>query len=336
MSAKPFGTMPDGTEIDAVTIAAGDLTATVITYGAVINDIRLAGVPHPLVLGFPTLEGYLRNPNYFGAVAGRYANRIAGGRFTLDGKTFQLSQNESPNHLHGGADGYGTRVWALLDADDSSVTLGLDDADGSNGYPGRVKVELTYSIEAPATLRTSIRATTDAPTIVNLAQHSYFNLAGGGTIRGHLLSIPAEAYLPIDEGKIPTGELRPVAGTDYDFRAARRVGTDVGDVVDIYDHNWAVTMARTAAPHPLARLVSPESGVALDVLSTEPGVQFYGGQMVKTIDAGINGELYGANAGLCLEPQLYPDSPNRPEWASAVLRPGQIYRQETLFVFGRA
>lgn len=336
MPVTPFGTMPDGTPVEAVTIAAGGLSATVITFGAVIQDIRLAGVPHPLVLGFPTLDAYLRNPNYFGAVAGRYANRIAGGHFAIDGTLIQLQQNEGVNHLHGGADGFGTRVWTLLRSDASSVTLGLVDAAGTNGYPGTLTVELTYSIEAPATLRTSISATTDAPTIVNLAQHSYFNLAGHGDILGHQLTIPAETYLRIDAGKIPTGERRPVAGTDFDFHTPRPIGKGDGEIVDTYDHNWIVTDAKTEAPHLLAHLVSTESGVALDVLSTEPGVQFYGGQMIAVSDAGVNGEVYGANAGLCLEPQLFPDSPNQPGFPSAVLRPGAVYRQETLFAFSRS
>ena len=326
--------MPDGTPVVAVKIAAGDLAATVVTFGAVIQDIRLAGVPHPLVIGYDDVDGYLRNPHYFGAVAGRYANRIAGGRFTLDGTTFQLSQNEDENHLHGGADGFGTRIWTLLRSGPASVTLGLVDDDGSNGYPGRVTIELTYSIEAPATLRTSIRAVTDAATIVNLAQHSYFNLAGSGDIRDHVLTIPAETYLPVDAGNIPTGELRNVAGTEYDFRTARPIAPGSA-VVDIYDHNFNVSDGRTDEPHLLARLASPASGVTMDILSTEPGVQFYDGHMIHTEGAGINGEVYGPNAGLCLEPQLYPDSPNRPDFASAVLRPGETYRQETLFVFSR-
>jgi aldose 1-epimerase len=335
MSATPFGTMPNGTPVEAVMITAGALSATVITFGAVIQDIRLEGVAHPLVLGFPTLEGYLRNPNYFGAVAGRYANRIAGGHFALDGTLIQLQQNEGVNQLHGGADGFGTRVWTLLRWDASSVTLGLVDEAGTNGYPGTLTVELIYSIKAPATLRTSIRATTDAPTIVNLAQHSYFNLAGHGDILGHELTIPAETYLPIDAGKIPTGERRPVTGTDFDFRAPRPIGKGDGDIVDTYDHNLIVTDAKTETPHLLARLVSPESGVALDVQSTEPGVQFYSGHMITVADAGINGEVYGANSGLCLEPQLFPDSPNQPGFPSAVLRPGEVYCQETLFAFSR-
>jgi aldose 1-epimerase len=327
--------MPDGTPVDAVTIAKGELTATVLTYGAVIQDVRLAGVGHPLVLGFDTIEAYLRNPNYFGAVAGRFANRIGGGRFTLDGATYQLQQNEGDNHLHGGTGGFGTRVWNLIRSDAESVTLGIVGAAGENGYPGRVSVELTYRIEAPATIRASVRATTDAPTIVNIAQHSYFNLDGAGTIREHRLTIPADSYLPVDQGKIPTGEFRPVAGTPFDFRESRPVGADAGRVVDAYDHNFVVTRERTATPHLLARLVSDRSRLFLEVLSTEPGVQFYGGQMVSTRDAGINGEPYGPNAGLCLEAQLFPDAPNRADFPSAVLRPGETYAQETLFRFGR-
>jgi len=335
MTSRPFGRLADGTEIRAVDIAAGDLKATVITYGAVIQDVRLAGVAHPLVLGYDTIEGYLRNPAYFGAVAGRFANRIGGGRFSIDGKSFQLTQNEGANQLHGGPDGFGTRAWTLVRATPSSVTLSIVEEDGGNGYPGRIEVELTYSIEAPATLRTSIRATSDKPTIVNLAQHSYFNLDGRGTIREHELTIPADSYLAIDAEKIPTGVFQPVAGTAYDFRSPRSIGAEAGGVVDLYDHNFVVREKKTGAVHPLARLVSRKSGVVLDVFSTEPGVQLYGGQMIGAKDPGINGEVYGPNAGLCLEAQLFPDAPNHADFPSAVLRPGEEYRQETLFSFAR-
>ena len=252
MPVRSFGALPDGTAVDAITIANDELTATILTYGAVVQDIRLAGAPHPLVLGYDTIE-----------------------------------------------------------------------------------VELTYSVEAPGTLKTTITATTDKPTPVNLAQHSYFNLDGTGTIRDHVLTIPAETYLPVDAGKIPTGEFRPVAGTEYDFRAGRRVGDGHDGVVDSYDHNFVVTREKTATPHTLARLASSRSGLALDVTSTEPGVQFYGGQMTKARDPGLNGEIYGANSGLCLEAQLFPDAPNQKDFPDAILRPGETYRQETLFRFSR-
>lgn len=335
MTVRSFGRLADGTEIQAIDIAAGDLKATVLTYGAVIQDVRLAGVDHPLVLGFDTIEGYLRNPAYFGAVAGRFANRIAGGRFSLDGATYQLTQNEGDNQLHGGPTGFGTRVWTLVRSTPASVTLSIVGEDGENGYPGRIEVELSYFIEAPATLRTSIQAKSDRATIVNLAQHSYFNLDGSGSIRDHELSIPAETYLAIDESKIPTGEFRPVEGTPFDFRSLRRVGEGHGEVVDSYDHNFVVERHKSGGLHGLARLLSRKSGVFLDVLSTEPGVQLYGGQMIDSKDAGINGEVYGPNAGLCLEAQLFPDAPNQPDFPSAILRPGDTYRQETLFTFGR-
>lgn len=336
MPTRSFGTLPDGTPVDAVTISHGELTATILTYGAVIQDVRLKGVPYPLVLGFDSVERYVRNPNYFGAVAGRFANRIAGGRFSIDGQSFQLSQNEMPNHLHGGTNGFGTRVWSVLRSDESSVTLGIVSEDGDNGYPGTLSVELTYSVEGTSTLRTSIKATTDKPTIVNLAQHSYFNLDGAGTIRGHVLTIPAETYLPVDEGKIPTGEFRRVEGTRFDFRSGRAIGEGHFGVVDSYDHNFVVTTAKTGMLHPLASLASPTSGVTLDISSTEPGVQFYGGQMIAAREAGLNGEIYGANSGLCLEPQLFPDAPNQGAFPNAVLRPGETYSQETLFTFSHA
>jgi len=335
MTDRSFGHLADGTEVRAIEIANGGLRAKILTYGAVIQDIRLDGVAHPLVLGFDTIEGYVNNPAYFGAVAGRFANRIGGGRFSLDGEAFQVSQNEGENHLHGGTSGFGLRAWELVGSTPSSATLRLVAEDGENGYPGRLEVELTYSIEAPATLRTSIRATTDKATIVNLAQHSYFNLDGAGSIRDHELVIPAESYLPIDEGKIPTGEFRPVEGTPFDFRGPRRIGEGHGGIVETYDHNMVVTRSKDGSIHPLARLTSRKSGVVLDVESTEPGVQFYGGQMTACRDPGLNGEVYGPNSGLCLEAQLFPDAPNHADFPSAVLRPGETYRQETLFRFGR-
>jgi aldose 1-epimerase len=335
--AAGFGRLPDGTEIQEITIGRGDLSASIITLGAVIRDVRLAGVDNPLVLGFDDLDSYLKHSPHFGATVGRLANRTADGRITIDGKVHQLQLNEGGRtHLHGGAGGFGHRNWRLVAHDDASVTLGLTSEDGDQGYPGRLEVTLRYAIEAPATFRLEAEATTDAPTAVNLAQHSYFNLDGSGVIYDHEARIFADAYTPIDGRMIPTGEIRSVAGTDYDFRQFRPIRRVVGGERFLYDINMVVAMDKAAEPRPLARLRSPRNGVELAVHSTEPGVQFYDGNMMKTIPVpGLGGRHYDVGAGVCFEPQLFPDAANHPDFASTILRPGETYRQTTLFSFSR-
>jgi aldose 1-epimerase len=336
MVAYAFGTTPDGEEIREVVIAAGDLSVRVITLGAVIRDVRLAGVDHPLVLGFDRLEDYLEHSPHFGAVVGRCANRIGHGRFSIDGHAYQLSLNENGRtHLHGGLRGFGARAWRLVDHDAASVTLAIDSPDGEEGYPGAVAVTLRYIVEAPATLRMEIEATTDAPTLVNLAQHSYFNLDGSPTILDHRVRIFANAYTPTDADDIPTGEIVAVAGSVYDFRSARPIRQMRGDERVIFDKNFVVDRAKAATPRPHARLQSPESGIALDIASTEPGVQFYDGYMMAVPVPGLDGRPYPVNGGCCFEPQVFPDAPNHPGFPSAVLRPGEIYRQSTLYTFSR-
>lgn len=336
-AATEFGRLPDGSDVREITIRNGDLTASIITLGAVIRDVRLAGVDNPLVLGFDDLDSYLKYSPHFGATVGRVANRTADGRMTIDGTVYQLQLNEGGRtHLHGGAGGFGNLNWRLVDHDDASVTLGLTSEDGDQGYPGRLDVTLRYSIEAPATFRLEAEATTDAPTAVNLAQHTYFNLDGSAEIFDHEARIFADAYTPIDERMIPTGEIRPVDGTDYDFREFRPIRRVVDGERFIYDTNMVVGMEKAAAPRPLARLRSPVNGVELAVDSTEPGVQFYDGNMMKTIPVpGLGGRHYDVGGGVCFEPQLFPDAINHPNFASTILRPGETYRQTTLFGFSR-
>jgi aldose 1-epimerase len=334
---KAFGTLPDGSEITEVVIAAGDLTASIITYGAIIRDIRLAGIDHPLVLGFDRLDDYLNHSPYFGAIVGRSANRIGGGKIAIDGKPYQLSLNENGRtHLHGGFHGFGKRAWRLVAAEADSVTLAIAATDGEEGYPGNVAVTCRYTIEPPGTIRYDLTATADAPTVVNLAQHSYFNLDGSPDILDHRVQIFADAYTPFDPDSIPTGEIVPVEGTDYDFREERpirqlRDGTRVH-----YDMNFAVDRTRVPEPRPMARVRSPRSGVALEVSSTEPGVQFYDGSWMNVPVPGLGGRTYGVAAGCCFESQLFPDAPNHPAFQSSVLRPGETYRQASLFAFSRS
>ena len=332
-----FGRLDDGSAVEQVTITAGELTVHVITWGAVIRDIRLAGVEHPLVLGFDDLDGYVHHSPYFGAVVGRFANRIGNGRFDLDGRTYQLVLNENGRtQLHGGPGGFGHRNWRILEHDAASVTLGLASADGDQGYPGNLEATCRYAIEAPSTLRFTFEATSDAPTIVNLAQHTYFNLDDSPDILDHRVRIGADAYTPTDADLIPTGEIRPVEGTPYDRRALAPIRRTVDGERFGYDINFVAAMARAAEPAHRARLEGATSGVAMDVWSTEPGLQFYDGSKINLAVPGLGGRRYVKNGGCCFEAQLFPDAPNHPNFPSAVLRPGETSRQETHFAFSKA
>jgi aldose 1-epimerase len=332
-----FGTMPSGEEIVEAVIAGGDLSVSIINLGAVIRDIRLAGIKRSLVLGFDRLEDYLQYSPSFGALVGRCANRIAAGRFTLDGRTVQLSLNENERtHLHGGFNGFGHRVWRVAAANRHSVTLEVDSAHGEEGYPGNVAARCRYSVEPPSTLHIDIEAVTDAPTLVNLAQHSYFNLSGETDILSHRVTIYADEYTPVDEDRIPTGEIVPVIDTPYDFRRARPIRRKNGGLPLSYDINYAVSVARAAVPRRVARLESPTGDMTVEFASTEPGLQFYDGCMMKPIPVpGLDGRHYGLHGGCCFEPQCYPDSPNHPSFPSAVLRPDVTYRQATRYAFSR-
>lgn len=326
--------MPEGDDVLEVVIADGGLSATIITYGAAIRDVRLAGVEHPVVLGFDSLDSYIDHSPHLGAVAGRCANRIGHGRFSIDDREYRLSPNErGRTHLHGGFKGFGKRNWQLVDHDEKSVTLSLLSPDGEEGYPGTVKAAVRYSVEAPGTIRMEATAVTDKPTLVNLAQHSYFNLDGSPDILDHELQIFADTFTPTDADSIPTGEIMSVAGSDFDFRVPRPIRRRRGDARVVYDMNFVIGRRKTGALYKHARLASPKSGVSLTVSSTEPGVQFYDGAWMDIPVPGLGGRRYGVNGGCCLEPQLFPDSPNHSGFPSAVLRPGETYRQLTTFAF---
>ncbi len=339
MAAYVFGSTPDGDEIREVAIAAGDLSVRVITLGAVIRDVRLAGVGHPLVLGFDRLEDYIAHSPYFGAVVGRSANRIGGGRFSIDEHEYHLPLNEhGRNHLHGGFRGFGQRAWRLVDHTATGVMLAIDSPDGEEGYPGAVTAKVHYVVEAPATLRMEIEATTDLPTLVNLAQHSYFNLDDSPTILDHRVRIFADAYTPTGADDIPTGEIVTVAGSVFDFRTLRPIQQMRGGERVTFDKNFVIDRSRAAAPRPHARLQSPKDGIgiALDIASTEPGVQFYDGHKIAVPVPGLGGRSYGASSGCCFEPQVFPDAPNHPGFPTSILRPGETYRQVTKYVFSRS
>jgi aldose 1-epimerase len=345
MKPRLFGEL-DGEPVYEVTIRSDNGTeAKVITWGAVIRDliVRAGGKTQRVVLGLNTLEDYVRHSPYFGAIAGRFANRIAHGRFRLGERTYQLSRNQNGKHsLHGGEQGFSQKPWQLAHHDASSVTLTLFSPDGDQGYPGNLTVSCTYRLVG-STLRVELAAAADAETPVNLAQHSHFNLDQSASILDHTLQLAADFYTPTDADLIPTGEISAVAGTPYDFREARplRMTDPASGGVFHYDINFVLRRER---PDPYAlndvslahagTFASPASGVSLEVWTTQPGLQVYDGWMTDVPAAGLDGARYSANSGLCLEPQFFPDSPNRPHFPDAILRPGRTYRQVTEYRFG--
>ena len=327
MSApEVWGRLPDGTEVLRVTLEGGGLTARFLTWGAVLQDLRLSGHAAPLVLGLERLEDYLGGAPYFGATVGRCANRIAEGRFTLDGRAVQLDVNHGRHHLHGGRAGTGKLPWRLEGQDGRSLRLGLELPDGHMGYPGRLRIAAEFRLLEGAVLDIRYEAETDAPTLCNLAHHSYFSLQEGG-IGGHHLRIAAARYLPADAEALPAGGPAPVAGTALDFRTLHEIGP--GSRID---HNFCLAAARRAIT-PVAWLHGPASALTLECRTTEPGLQVFDAHPLGAGCRGLDGQRLGAHAGLALEPQVWPDSPNRPDFPSAVLRPGETYRQHTQFAF---
>jgi aldose 1-epimerase len=296
------------------------------------------------VLGFDDLQGYLASRACFGAIVGRYGNRIAGGRFTLGGRTYVLARNDGENHLHGGVRGFDKMVWAARPlADPAGVALELRhlSRDGEEGYPGNLDVVVTYRLTEDDALEIDYRATTDRATICNLTHHGYFNLDGGNDILGHQLALRASRFTAIGAGLIPTGELRDVAGTPMDFRTATAIGARIGARDDQlalaggYDHSWVLDRA-VEGLLPAATLLGPVSGRILEVLTTEPGLQFYSGNFLDGTVRGKGGRLHGFRSGLCLEAQHFPDSPNQPRFPSTTLRPGESYRSSTVYRFSVA
>jgi aldose 1-epimerase len=349
VTRAPFGQLPDGTAVESFTLRnASGMEVRAMTYGAIITSLRVpdrAGRLGDVVLGHDDLAGYLRKPSYFGTVVGRYGNRIAKGRFTLDGKTYTLATNNGPNHLHGGIKGFDKAVWKAEPATKgAAVTFRYASADGEEGYPGRLQAQVTYTLDDRGALTFEYLATTDKPTPVNLTQHSYFNLAGpgaGGDILAHVLTLDADRYTPVDATLIPLGTLAPVAGTPFDFRKPVAIGARIdADDEQIrrgggYDHNFVINRSGPGLVH-TARVVDPASGRTMDVETTEPGVQFYSGNFLDGSVVGKGGTAYKRRSGLCLETQHYPDSPNQPSFPSTILRPGQEYKSKTVLTFGVA
>ena len=343
-----FGSLPDGTVIEAVTLAGSNgVSARIITYGATLQAFNVpdrTGKVVDITLGYDDLKSYVDHPNYWGQTIGRYANRVAGGRFTLAGKAYQLTRNDKANSLHGGTKGFDKAVWTITSVKQSpsaSVTMTLTSPDGDQGYPGKLDVTVTYALDDKGALTIDFAARSDAPTIVNLTNHALFDMAGEGSptgIAGQRLTIPAKRYTPVDTQLIPTGALAPVAGTVFDFTRGRLLSDGLRDGRDPqiaigrgWDHNWVLDKGATAAPELAARLEDAASGRVLEVLSTEPGLQFYSGNFLDGTLVGKQGHIYRMGDGLALEPQKFPDTPNQPAFGSALVAPGKPYHHRMIY-----
>jgi aldose 1-epimerase len=346
-TAQPFGKTADGVAVERYTLEnSHGMKVDVITYGAIVQRIVVpdkSGKPGDVVLGFDTIEGYLTAHPYFGAIVGRYGNRIAKATFTLNGKKYQLAANNGPNALHGGLKGFDKRVWtakALSTPAGQAVELTYVSKDGEEGYPGTLTTRVTYTVTAQDELRIDYHITADAETVANVTNHSYFNLAGQGTgdILKHEIRIAAERFTPVDKTLIPTGELKPVQGTPFDLRAATAIGAHIGDRDEQiafgggYDHNWVLD-GPAGTLRPAVQVTEATSGRVLDVSTTEPGVQFYTGNFLDGTIKGKGGAVVGHRTGFCLETQHFPDSPNQPSFPTTVVKPGQAYTSTTVYRF---
>jgi aldose 1-epimerase len=350
ISRSDFGSLPDGRHVELLSLTNGHgLSLRVMTLGASVQSLMVAdrdGKVADVALGFASLSGYLAKPQYFGATVGRFANRIAAGRFTLDDHNYQLARNDGPNSLHGGLKGFDKALWAVQSVKagpTAYVTFELVSPDGEEGYPGRLSVTATYALSEQNEVSVEYRATTDKPTIVNISNHTYFNLAGEGSPDGvmkHLLTLNAQEFTPVDATLIPTGELRQVAGTDFDFRTPKAIGKDVRDGREPqllygkgYDHNWVISHTAAKEPRSVAHIEEPVSGRILDILSDQPGLQFYSGNFLDGTTVGKSGHVYRQGDAFVLEPQQFPDTPNKPSFGSSRLQPGSVYRNRILYRF---
>ncbi|WP_249126146.1 aldose epimerase family protein [Streptomyces sp. A2-16] len=343
-----FGRLADGTEVDRWSLENGGTRLKVLSYGGVVQSLEIPdreGRYANVTAGFDNIEDYVARTPYFGALIGRYGNRIAKGRFTLDGKSHQLSVNDGVNSLHGGTQGFDKRVWHVepfTKGSDVGLHLYCTSVDGEMGYPGTLEVKVTYTLTRHGDWRIDYEATTDKATVVNLTSHVYWNLGGEGTgtIEDHELRIAASRYTPTDSGLIPTGEPAEVAGTPFDFRKGKAIGRDIRTghpqlvIAKGFDHNWVLDKGITAEPEHVASLRDPHSGRTLKIATSEPGLQFYSGNFLDGTLVGPSGHTYRQGDALCLETQHFPDSPNHPSFPSTVLRPGQQHRTTTIHTFG--
>jgi aldose 1-epimerase len=342
-----FGKTTDGLPVELFTLQNGrGMEAKIATYGGLVTSLKVPdknGQLGDVVLGYDNLNGYIKSSPYFGALIGRYGNRICKGHFTLNGQTYNLAANNGPNALHGGLKGFDKVVWsvksAVVKADGPQLTLTYVSRDGEEGYPGNLSVTAVYTITRDNALRLDYTATTDKDTVVNLTQHSYFNLAGHGDILGHEVYLNADKFTPVDATLIPNGELRDVTGTPFDFRTPTTIGARVNASDEQikfgggYDHNWVINK-KWGELSLMARVSESTSGRTLEVWSTEPGLQFYSGNFLDGSITGKGGWVYQYRNGFCMEPQHYPDSPNQPNFPSVVLHPGETYHNTIIYRFG--
>jgi aldose 1-epimerase len=341
-----FGTTPDGQAVELYTLRnRAGMEATIMTYGGIVTSLKTAdksGKLGDVVLGYDNLAGYIKSTPYFGALIGRYGNRIANGKFSLDGNTYTLATNNGVNALHGGLKGFDKVVWrveeAEAEANGPELELVYVSKDGEEGYPGNLTVHASYQVTEDNALKIKFKATTDKKTVVNLTHHSYFNLRGSGDVLDHVVTINADKFTPVDGGLIPTGELRPVAGTPFDFIAPHAIGERIGSADEQmklgngYDHNWVLNKKGNELS--LAATVSePTSGRTLEVWSTSPGTQFYTGNFLDGTITGKGGWTYQFRNGFCFEPQHFPDSPNHPAFPTTVLNPGETYHNTIIYKF---
>jgi aldose 1-epimerase len=345
VSRHPFGQTKDGTPVELFTLRNDKgAEARICTYGGIVVSLKVPdrnGQLGDVVLGYDKLDDYIKDSPYFGALIGRYGNRIAKGKFTLDGQEYTLATNNYPNALHGGLKGFDKVVWEpsiLALADGPALQLRYVSKDGEEGYPGNLSVTATYTLTSDNGLKLEYRATTDKATVLNLTQHTYFNLAGKGDILKHVVMMPADKFTPVDSTLIPTGELKPVEGTPFDFRTPTAIGARIQQDEEQlkfgggYDHNWVFDKV-PGQMSLLARVTEPTTGRVLEVLSTDPGLQFYTGNFLDGKIKGKGGCVYNYRNAFCMEPQHFPDSPNRPNFPSVVLRPGQVYQNTIVFKF---
>ena len=334
MSVHVFGMIGDAPVMEIQIGSKAGASAKVLTWGAVVRDlvVPLSSGPQRVALGLRTIEDYIAGSTFFGAVPGRFANRIANGRFTLDGVAHEIARRPGEKHsLHGGPNGFARRMWKLVANDASSVRLELESRDGDQGFPGNMTATCLYRLLEPATLRVEFSAVADKATIVNLTQHAYFNLDGSPDIRDHELHLGCDFYTPSDADLIPTGEIRSVAGTAFDFRRPRAIRNAAGQT---YDMNFVASRFPDSSELAwLATLRSPKNGLSVELHSTEPGVQIYDSAGLSSAAPGLEGAPYGAFAGLCMEPQVFPDSPNRRHFSPCELRPDEEYRHVSEFRF---
>jgi aldose 1-epimerase len=345
---EPAGALADGTEVTEITLTGKNgVSVSILSFGATLHEFLVPdrnGNLADIAVSYENLSGYEERPNYWGATIGRYANRIAGGKFTLDGKTYQLPQNDGENSLHGGGKGWDVRNWKVESVKSgrvASVRLSLVSPDGEAGYPGAVNASVTYSLDDAGSLRIEFGAATNKPTVINMTNHAIFNMAGEGAPQGamdNVLTIPASHYTPVNEKLIPTGELRAVDGSVFDFRSGKAMNEGLRDGTDQqivygrgFDHNFALDKGVTAQPELAAILTDPASGRKLEVLTTEPGLQVYAGNFIDGTYIGKNGHLYRMGDGIALEPQKFPDSPNHPDFVSARVDPGKPYRHVMVY-----